>query len=252
MFDPLLLSIGVPLAAGLLCLLCPQRWSPARAWFSVAAAAITLVAVCFVFVGGGQTREWAGWSFRVDGLVSFVLLAAASFALLIAVYSLDYMKGQRGQRLYYACLLWTLGLSCGVLLANDLLLLLICWGLLAVTLYLMIGLVGPDGAEAARKSLLIVGGSDAALLLGVVLLWMQQGSTRMDAGALSLDSPMSVAAFLCFTVAAFAKAGVIPFHSWLPDCGEKAHAPWWPICQPHSTNFSASICWCVPPEDCSS
>ena len=42
---------------------------------------------------------------------------------------------------------------------------------------------------------------------------------------LSLDSASDYLAFFCFVAAAFAKAGVIPLHTWLPDCGEKAHAP---------------------------
>ena len=147
---------------------------------------MTLLAVWQLFTGENQTKAFGDLPLlRIDELSGFILLATSVFALLIAVYSLDYMKGKDGQRLYYASLLWSLAFSCGVLLANDLVLLLACWGLLAVTLYLMIGLAGPDASEAARKTLIIVGGSDALLLLGTALLWVQHGSTRMDVGALS-------------------------------------------------------------------
>lgn len=193
---------------------------------AVAAAAGTLLAVWPVFTGGNQAQAVAGWLLlRVDELSAFVLLFTAIFALLIAVYSLDYMHGKAGQRIYYACLLWSLAFACGVVLANDLILLLCCWGLLALTLYLMIGVSGPDAAAAARKTFIIVGGSDALLLLGTALLWVERGSTRMDVGAVSMDSTAACIAFLCFGAAAFAKAGAIPLHTWLPDCGEKAHAP---------------------------
>jgi formate hydrogenlyase subunit 3/multisubunit Na+/H+ antiporter MnhD subunit len=47
----------------------------------------------------------------------------------------------------------------------------------------------------------------------------------MDAGAISVDSAMPCIAFLCFGAAAFAKAGAMPLHTWVPDCGEKAYAP---------------------------
>lgn len=226
MFDPLVRPIGIPLVAGFLCLALPKRWERARAWLTIAVSIVTLFAVWPLFAGENQTAEFGDWLLlRIDRLSAFVLLATAAFALLIAVYSLDYMKGKDGQRIYYACLLWSLSLSCGVLLANELLLLLTCWGLLALTLYLMIGLAGPHASEAARKTFIIVGGSDALLLLGTALLWGQRGSTRMDLDAVSLDSMTSYIAFLSFGAAAFAKAGAIPLHTWLPDCGEKAHAP---------------------------
>ncbi len=251
MFDPIVLPIIIPLVAGLLCLLLPKRWERVRAWLTIAATAVTLLACWQLFITGNQTKTFGDLPLlRIDALSGFILLATAVFALLIAVYSLDYMKavgrnsnpsvndviddGRIGNpshsygwthRIYYACLLWSLTFSCGVLLANDLVLLLACWGLLAVTLYLMIGLAGPDASEAARKTLIIVGGSDAMLLLAAALLWVQHGSTRMDAGALSTDSVTTGIAFLCFAAAAFAKAGAIPLHTWLPDCGEKAFAP---------------------------
>lgn len=226
MFDPLLRPIIIPFAAGLLCLLLPKRWEQVRAWLTIVASAVTLLAAWQLFAGENQTKAIGDvLLLRIDELSGFILLATSVFALLISVYSLDYMKGKDGQRLYYASLLWSLAFSCGVLLANDLVLLLACWGLLAVTLYLMIGLAGPNASEAARKTLIIVGGSDAVLLLGAALLWVQHGSTRMDEAALSTDSVTACIAFLCFAAAVFAKAGAIPLHTWLPDCGEKAYAP---------------------------
>ena len=94
----------------------------------------------------------APWlSLRVDVLAAFILLAVAFFGLLIPVYSVGYMKGHARQREYFTYLLWTLAVSCGVVLANDLLLLLVCWGFLALLLYLMAGISGP-GAAGGRGS----------------------------------------------------------------------------------------------------
>ena len=165
MFDALTRPINIPLAAGLLCLLLPKRWERGRAWLTIVATAVTLLAVWQLFTGENQTKAFGDLPLlRIDELSRFTLLATSVFALLIAVYSLDYMKGKEGQRIYYACLLWSLAMSCGVLLANDLVLLIACWGVLALTVYLMIGLAGPDASEAARKTLVVVGGSDALLI----------------------------------------------------------------------------------------
>ncbi len=226
LLDPLLQPIVIPLVAGLVCLLLPRGWDRPRGWLAVAATGVVLLAAGQLWVAGDQQWVWAGWSLlRLDPLSRFLLPVAATFALLTALYSLSYMSGQQGQRIYWACLLWSLAFASGVLLATEFLGLLICWGLLAVTLYLMIGVSGPEAAEAARKTLIIVGGSDSLLLLAGGLWWAQQGSTRLDVTAVGLDSPATQLAFWCCAAAAFAKAGVIPLHSWLPDCGEKAHAP---------------------------
>ena len=225
MMHPLWQPIAIPLVAGLVCLLMPKRWELARGWLAVVASAVTLAATLPLFAGGLQLQVADVDLLRVDRLSGFIVVATAVFALLIAVYSLGYMKDKAGRRLFDACLLWSLSLSCGVLLANDLLFLVSCWGLLALTLYLMIGLSGSNASAAAGKTFLIVGGADALLLLGVGLLWVQHGTTRMDAGAVTLISAADYIALFCFAAAAFAKAGVIPLHSWLPDCGEQAYPP---------------------------
>ena len=87
------------------------------------------------------------------------------------------------------------------------------------------GISGPGAAEAARKSLMVIGGSDALMLLGIVIYWKLTGSTRMDGPAIALDSPLAYTAFLTLLAAAFAKAGAVPFHTWVPGFGEKVDAP---------------------------
>ena len=223
---PTILPISVPLLAGLICLLVPQSAERIRAWLAVAGAALTVAVVWPVFSAPAGALTLAPWLLiRVDALSAFVLLAVTVFAFLIALYSVEYMKGRARHREYFTYLLWTLAMSSGVVIANDLILLLVCWGFLGITLYLMIGIAGPDAADAARKSLIIIGGTDALLLFGIVLVWNLSGSTRMDSSPLALDSPAAYVAFLTFAAAAFAKAGAVPFHSWVPDFGEKADAP---------------------------
>ncbi len=223
---PLVLPIALPILAGLVCLLLPHGAQRTRAFLAVAATALTVVCVWPVFTDRGARLEAAPWfTLRVDGLSAFILLAVAVCGFVIAVYSIAYMRGRKRHREYFAYLLWTLGTAAGAVLANDLLILLVFWGLLALTLYLMIGLAGPDAAEAARKSLMIVGGADALLVLGVVLFWQLSGTTRMDAGPVSISGTAAHIAFLAFVVAAFAKAGAVPFHAWVPDCGAKALVP---------------------------
>jgi formate hydrogenlyase subunit 3/multisubunit Na+/H+ antiporter MnhD subunit len=223
---PVVLPIVFPFLAGLVCLLLPRGAYRTRSSLAVASAAMMVVLVWPLFSKPGALLELAQWfTLKVDGLSAFVLLAIAVFGFLIAVYSVGYMRGRERHRAYFAYLLWTLGASCGAVLANDLLVLMIFWGFLALTLYLMIGLAGPDAAEAARKSLMIVGGTDALLVFGVVLLWSLSETTRMDSGAIPVSGTAAHIAFLAFVAAAFAKTGAVPFHAWVPECGAKALVP---------------------------
>ena len=152
----------LPLLAGLACLLIPRRADSLRGILAIIATAVTTALCWSLFRAGAAAFDPAPWlALRVDALGGFVLLAVTCFALFIALYSVGYYKGSPAHRTYFTCLLLTLGIACGVVLANDLLLLLVCWGFLGLTLYLMIGIAGPQAAEAARKSLMIIGGSDA-------------------------------------------------------------------------------------------
>ena len=223
---PMVLPITVPLLGGLVCFLVPRGAQRTCAVVAVVAAALTVGLVWPLFSERREVLQLAPWfSLRVDGLSAFVMLAIAVFAFLIAVYSFEYMKGRERYREYFAYLLWTLGIACGAVLANDLLVLLVFWGFLALTLYMMIGIAGPGAADAARKSLMIVGGTDALLVLGVALLWSHSGSTRMDVGTVPVEGLAAHLAFLVFVAAAFAKSGAVPFHAWVPDCGAKALVP---------------------------
>lgn len=228
-WHPMLLPIVIPLGAGLLCLLIPRAAVRLRGGLASVASGLTLVLAWRLFRLGAQEFEPYFWlDLRNDALSGFVMLAIAFFAFLVAVYSVGYMKGRARHREYFCYLLWTLGASCLTVLANDLLLLLVCWGVLGLLLYLMVGIAGPVAAGAARKSLMIIGGSDALLLLGVVLYWQLTGSTQLagqGVPGLELDAPAAYAALGCFLVAALAKAGAVPFQSWVPDVGETADAP---------------------------
>ena len=222
--EPMAWPVLFPVLAGLVCLLIPDSRDRLRGALAVGASAVTVLLVWPVFRARGACPALSvPWlSLRCDPLAGFVLLAIAVLGLLVGIYSLGYMAGKERLRAYYSSLLLTIGFSCGAVLANDLILLLVFWGLLGLTLYMMMGVAGPDAAAAAKKTFIIIGGSDCFLLLGIVIVWVLRGTTRMSGAPLPFAGEMSWVAFLCFAGAAFAKAGAMPLHSWVPDCGEKA------------------------------
>ncbi len=218
--------IIIPIAAGLAVLLLPSRIK------GLAEAIALLVSACvFVLAGMLFFRVPLSWScggsllLRLDKLSGFILPAAGLFGILIVLYSLKYMAGHPRLKEYYAYLLITLGGTNGVLLADNLLLLLVFWGLVGITLYMLVGVGGASAAPAAKKTFLIVGGSDALMLLGLAIVWLHTGVFRMSESSLPLDNGLLILAFLCLLSAAFAKAGAMPFHTWIPACAESAPVP---------------------------
>ena len=163
------------------------------------------------------------WPVATLGHVAALVIAFVGAA--IAVYSVGFMRQHPRRLAYWVYLVATVGLGCGAVLVADWLLLLVFWGGLALALYLLVGLGGPGASEAAQKSFLIVGGADVLLMLGVVLVWSDTGTTSMSPVSAGAGAGMSTLAFACFAAAAFAKAGALPLHSWVPAACREAPIP---------------------------
>ena len=222
--DPLLMLTVFPMAAGFICLFVPDRF---RLVPKLAAFAVTIVSMAlagFVFINRPSLSQYCSSVILLaDNLSAFVGVAVTFFALMITIYSLSFIEKSFGR--YFGYLLMTLGASMGVVYANDLLVMLVFWGFLAAMLYLMVGLGGTTRASAAaRKALIIIGGTDAVMIFGIALVWALCGTFAMDKVRLQLSGVFSYAAYFALVTASFAKAGAMPFHSWLPDVAEDGPA----------------------------
>lgn len=166
--------------------------------------------------------------FKLDYLSGFVSLAGLIFFALVMLYSLRFMKLKARLFEYYSWMTLTVIASVGAALANNLILLLVLWGFLGFTLYMLIN-IGEKGSDAAaKKTFIIVGGSDCLMLLGIGIVYYLTGTFQMDKIKIDLTaSPnlLPLIAYLCLALASFAKAGAMPFHSWIPDSAETAPIP---------------------------
>ncbi len=218
MMNLLLYFIIIPFLVGLLCLVIPKRVRGLREFLAIGGALATLYFTMVTFLH--KPVEWSYNNLRllkVDNLSGFIIIAIGLFSVLIVLYSLKFMAGKERLNEYYAYLLWTIGGACGAIVANNLVLLLVFWGFLGLTLYLLIGIGGPEASPAAKKTLIIVGGSDCLMILGIGIVWFLTGSFQMDNVSVSLTGPLPVIAFMSLAIASFAKAGVMPVHTWIPD-----------------------------------
>lgn len=164
--------------------------------------------------------------FRVDHLSIFVGVFSALFALLSVIYSFAFMRGRKKLARYYLYLLLTLIVSLGCIFADNLLFLSVCWGFLGLLLYLLIAFgEGKRTSYTAKKTFIIIGGTDALMLLGIALIWHLSRTLEMSEISIHLNSKAAISAYLCLAIAAFAKAGAMPFHTWIPDTAEDAPVP---------------------------
>jgi formate hydrogenlyase subunit 3/multisubunit Na+/H+ antiporter MnhD subunit len=134
------------------------------------------------------------------------------------------MKGKGRPNLvgYYTYIVLTIIVSLLAVLANNLILLIILWGFLGLTLYLLIQTKGPQANSTAKKSFILIGGADSLMIVGVGIIFSLTGTFQMDAVRLPLNNAAAIVAYICLALGCFAKAGVMPLHSWVPDCAEDA------------------------------
>jgi len=219
---PIVLSF----AAGLLCLIAPNKIKGLKETVGLIASLGCLLLSWALFVNRPLEFSMAGMSlFRLDNLSGFVLLAASLFAFLILVYSVGFMKAGRSLKEYYIYMLWTISSTAAAILANNLMLLIVFWGVGGLLLYLLIGLGGMPAANASKKTFVTLGGTDALMVVGAAIVWQLSGTLTMSSISLTTNSALAIVAFLCILSAALAKAGSMPLHNWIPDSATVAPLP---------------------------
>jgi NADH:ubiquinone oxidoreductase subunit 5 (subunit L)/multisubunit Na+/H+ antiporter MnhA subunit len=226
----LLLTVFLPFIFGGISLILPKRTKELKSSLAIGVTLVGLVLSIFILRAGNivYVKEWMpslgiNFSLRAYTFSAFILLFINLFGLLISMYSIKFMRGRERLSEYYGYLLFTIGASAGAVLANNLILFLVFWGIVLLTLY---GLLSLGSYRVATKGLSIIGFSDFCLLLGILFLW---GITRTfgmsEISKIPLTSGLAISAFLLMMIGAIAKAGAMPFHTWIPDAAEKAPVP---------------------------
>jgi len=164
--------------------------------------------------------------FRFDNLSIFVGLFIVIFSFLTLLYSFGFMRQRKGLCRYYFYIILTTLASLGAVFSNNLILFIAFWGFLGLLLYLLIDFGDKQRTTyTAKKAFIIIGGTDAFMLLGLAFIWQLSGSLQMDKISIALNNKLAIWAYLCLAAGAFAKAGAMPFHTWIPDTAEDALTP---------------------------
>ncbi|MGM0472606.1 MAG: NADH-quinone oxidoreductase subunit L [Bacteroidota bacterium] len=232
--DELYYIIFLPIVAGILLFLIPEKVKWIKGTFTLLVSAISLLFAIrlyqqpngiFTLNLFSVNQEVNAFStYHIDNLSRFITLSICAFGVLISLYSLLYVTRQMKIRNYYAYFLLTVGLSAGAALTDNLLLFLFFWGILAITLYKLIRGYDQESSDAAKKSLVMIGSSDGMMILGIGIIWKTYGTLSISELHIPTNTPILVLAFVSLLIGSFTKAGAFPFHTWIPDYVKKAPA----------------------------
>src|SRR3954463_11285466 len=182
----------------------------------------------FTWFTFGEQAVRIGWA--IDPLAAGMLVMITFVSLCIFVFSQGYMADDRNFCRFFASLSFFSAAMLGVVIANSLLLLFVCWELVGLASYLLIGfwIHKPSAAAAAKKAFVTTRIGDLGLFLGMLWLYRSSGTLLFydggkgcleAAGLLAIGSSATFIALLIFSGAA-GKSGQFPLHVWLPDAME--------------------------------
>jgi NADH-quinone oxidoreductase subunit L len=185
----------------------------------------------FTGQSGSAAEFTLQWGVLADPLAAIVSLTVALVSLLVQIYALAFMRREDGVVRFYCVLLFATFAMLGVTFSTNYFEMLLFFGLVTLSTYLMIGhwWQREEAAAAASRAFIISALGDLALLAGVAYIYFRYNELNFQAlsghytgGRVSANGLFAMA-ILVF-IAAAAKSAQFPLHVWLPGSAQ-APAP---------------------------
>lgn len=185
----------------------------------------------FTGQSGGASEFTLQWGVLTDPLAATVGLAVVLTSLLVQVYALSFMRREDGVVRFFCVLLFATFAMLGVTLSLSYFEMLLFFGMVTLSTYLMIGhwWQREDAAAAATRAFIVSLVGDLALLAAVAYIYFRFNELNFQtlagqyAGGRVSANGLFIMAILVF-IAAAAKSAQFPFHVWLPGSAQ-APAP---------------------------
>ncbi|MBX3319457.1 MAG: NADH-quinone oxidoreductase subunit L [Nitrospira sp.] len=161
----------------------------------------------------------------IDALSMTMVLIITGVGLLVQLYATEYMSEDDEYQRFFAYMNLFVGSMLVLVLADNLLLLFLGWEGVGLCSYLLIGFWYRDllNGRAARKAFIVNRIGDAAMLVGLCLLFTELGTLEIQAILRNatlqwtIGDPLAVTATVLLLGGAIGKSAQVPLHVWLPD-----------------------------------
>ena len=238
----LLFLIPLSPLVGFLILFCTLGNLPRKAVAVVGIGSIAISALITVFVGksllgnniplSAEIYTWinvGGFapavSFYVDGLTLTMMSVITGVGLLIHIYSSEFMWDDKDYSRFFSYMNLFVSAMLVLVLADNLILLFVGWEGVGLCSYLLVGFWHEDPANgaAARKAFIVTRIGDAAMAIGLFILFHQLGTLDFIPLAIAAQevwpngSTMLTIACLLLLGGAVGKSAQLPLQTWLPD-----------------------------------
>jgi multicomponent Na+:H+ antiporter subunit D len=208
-----------------------------RIW-SILTCLSLLFILAAVWGKGTVIHEMGGWKppFGVvlvkDNLSQLMLLIVNTVALLTLIYSYVYMLKYEDYLRFFTLFLFMLAGMNGVVLTGDLFNLFVFLEIASIASYALVGYgVDAEELEASFKYLILGALASTFILFGIGMIYSVTGSVNMaDVARFITDNNIADNKAILMATGLFIlgfglKAGLVPFHAWLPDAHSSAPAP---------------------------
>jgi NADH-quinone oxidoreductase subunit L len=206
------LSILSAVASGTLVLPVEQNWK----WFTVAAS-----------IGGKPFMYDMAIGTLIDGPAALLLVVVTLVSLMVQIYSIAYMHEDTRYRRYFAFVSFFTASMLGLVVSSNLLVGFMCWELMGLASYLLIGFWFEREAptEAQKKAFMTTKLGDSGLYVALLFLFAKVGSFQLtqihqfyDKGYMPAAAAIAIAIGILF--GAMGKSAQFPLFIWLPDAME--------------------------------
>ncbi len=166
----------------------------------------------------------------IDNISVIMLFVVMLISMLVHLFSLEYMKGDKRFNRYYAYLgIFTFSMT-GIVLTHNFLMMYIFWELVGLSSYLLIGFwfEKKSASDAAKKAFIVNRIGDIGMFTGILIIVTTYHTfsfdkifAQMAAGHLPFNSELwlTITGILIF-MGAIGKSAQFPLHVWLPDAME--------------------------------
>ena len=171
----------------------------------------------------------------IDPISVMMLVVISTVSLMVHIYSMGYMKGEKGFQRYFAFLSLFSFSMLGLVLATNIFQMYIFWELVGVSSYLLIGFyyTKPSAVLASKKAFIVTRFADFFFLIGILVLSyftqtfdfgeLMSGETSTFSSAIGstfMGASALVWAMALIFIGGAGKSAMFPLHVWLPDAME--------------------------------